>query len=63
LREVKNMNNVIELRLEAENVNDDGWEKVIDTLRDNLPGFVVTYGDGNYMTFSFNVQEEEHEQV
>ena len=54
------MNNIIELRLEAENVNDDGWKKVIDTLRDNLPGFVVTYGDGNYMTFSFhNAQNEE----
>jgi len=39
------------LIFEAEDVNDPKWDKVIEVLSDNIPGFEVRYGDGNYMNF------------
>ncbi len=48
------MNNIIEVNLEAEDVNDEGWDKIIEILSKNLPDFSVSYGDGNYITFTFN---------
>ena len=48
------MNNIIEVNLEAEDVNDEGWDKIIEILSKNLPGFSVSYGDGNYMTLRYH---------
>lgn len=53
------MNNIIEVNLEAEDVNDEGWAKIIETLRKNLPGFSVSYGDGDYMTLKFHSHKYE----
>lgn len=53
------MNNIIELNFEAENVNDEGWEQVISTLKQNLSGFSVSYADGDNMTFSFHTHKYE----
>ena len=39
------------LIFEAEDVNDPKWDAVIDVLSENIPGFEVRYGDGNYMNF------------
>lgn len=36
---------------EAEDVNDEVWDTIIEKLRE-IPGFKVWYGDGNWMTFS-----------
>ena len=47
------------LLFEAENVNDEGWNVIIKTLKDNLPGFEVLYGDGNYMEFKWDSEEYE----
>ena len=48
------MNNIIEVNLEAEDVNDEGWAKIIEVLSKNLPGFSVNYGDGDFMTLKFH---------
>lgn len=48
------MNNIIEVNLEAEDVNDEGWKKIIKVLSDNLPGFSVNYGNGDFMTLIFH---------
>lgn len=53
------MNNIIEVNLEAEDVNDEGWAKIIETLRKNLPGFSVSYGDGDFMTLKFHSHKYE----
>lgn len=39
------------LIFEAEDVNDPKWDIIIDVLSENIPGFEVRYGDGNYMNF------------
>lgn len=53
------MRDIIELNFETEDVNADGWEQVIDTLRNNLNGFQVLYGDGDNMTISFHTHKYE----
>lgn len=45
------------LLFEAEDVNDENWDMIIEMLRDNLPGFEVLYGDGNYMEFKWDKEE------
>lgn len=45
------------LLFEAEDVNDEKWNMIIETLRDNLLGFEVLYGDGNYMEFKWDKEE------
>lgn len=45
------------LLFEVEDVNDEGWDMIIETLKDNLPGFEVLYGDGNYMEFKWDREE------
>lgn len=50
-REVDNMDNYV--NFEAENCNDKSWNVIIKTLKDHLPNFDVSYGDGDYMTFRF----------
>lgn len=45
------------LVFEAWDVNDPAWERVIDVLRDNIPGFEVRYGDGHNMIFTFPDKE------
>lgn len=45
------------LIFEAEDVNDERWNVIIETLRDNLPGFEVLYGEGDYMEFRWNSEE------
>lgn len=39
---------------QADDVNDESWETIIEILKDNLPDFSVSYGDGDYMTFSWS---------
>ena len=46
---VENNNVVI---FEAEDVNDPTWETIISVLRENIPGFNVGYGDGDWMAFA-----------
>lgn len=46
---VENNNVVI---FEADDVNDPTWDIIISVLRENIPGFHVGYGDGNYMAFA-----------
>lgn len=46
---VENNNVVI---FEAEDVNDLTWEYIISVLRENIPGFHVGYGNGNWMAFA-----------
>lgn len=50
------MSEMIELTFEAQDVNNENWETIINTLKENIPDFKVSYGDGNYMTFSFKRQ-------
>ena len=45
------------LLFEAENVNDEGWDMIIEMLRNNLSGFEILYGDGNYMEFKWDKEE------
>lgn len=49
-KEAVENNNV--LIFEAEDVNDPAWETVIDVLTENIPGFNVGYGNGNWMAFA-----------
>lgn len=46
---VENNNVVI---FEAEDVNDPTQENIISVLRENIPGFNVGYGNGNWMAFA-----------
>lgn len=46
---VENNNVVI---FEADDVNDSTWDIIISVLRENIPGFHVGYGNGNYMAFA-----------
>ena len=41
------------LMFEADDVNDSGWRFIIKTLKDNIPNFRVTYGDGDNMCFEW----------
>ena len=45
------------LIFEAEDVNDEGWDTIANILRENIPGFEVLYGDGNYMEFKWDKEE------
>ena len=45
------------LIFEAENVNDEGWDTIANILRENIPGFEVLYGNGNYMEFKWDKEE------
>lgn len=49
-REAVENNNV--LLFEAEDCDDPMWEYVITILRENIPGFSVGYGKGNWMAFA-----------
>ena len=40
------------LLFEAEDCNDPMWEYVIAILSENIPGFNVGYGNGNWMAFA-----------
>ena len=40
------------LLFEAEDCNDPMWEYVIAILSENIPGFSVGYGNGNWMAFA-----------
>ena len=46
---VENNNVVI---FEAEDVDDPTWDYIISVLRENIPGFNVGYGYGNWMAFA-----------
>ena len=49
-REVVENNYV--LLFEAEDCNDPMWGYVIEILSENIPGFNVGYGKGNWMAFA-----------
>ena len=53
---VENNNVVI---FEADDVNDPTWDTIISVLRENIPGFHVGFGDGNYMAFAIPKNWEE----
>ena len=59
---VENNNVVI---FEADDVNDSTWDTIISVLRENIPGFHVGYGDGNYMAFAIpkEFQREEDNMI
>lgn len=59
---VENNNVVI---FEADDVNDPTWDIIISVLRENIPGFHVGYGDGNYMAFAIpkEFQREEDNMI
>lgn len=44
---------------EAFDVNDLAWDIIIKVLRENIPGFNVGFGDGNYMAFAIPKNWEE----
>ena len=46
---VENNNVVI---FEANDCNDPTWDVIIQVLRENIPGFNVGYGIGNFMAFA-----------
>lgn len=43
------------LIFEAEDVNDKGWDTITNILKENIPGFEVLYGNGNYIEFRWNI--------
>lgn len=43
---------------EADDVNDPTWEIIINVLRENVQGFNVGYGRGNYMAFAVPKKRE-----
>lgn len=45
---------------EASDVNDLAWDIIIKVLRENIPGFNVGFGDGNYMAFAIPKNWEEN---
>ena len=45
---------------EASDVNNLAWEIIIKVLRENIPGFNVGFGDGNYMEFTIPKNWEEN---
>ena len=49
-KEAVENNNV--LLFEAEDCTDPMWEYVIAILSENIPGFNVGYGNGNWMAFA-----------
>ena len=55
---VENNNVVI---FEADDANDPTWETIISVLRENIPGFSVGYGDGDWMAFAVPKKYEEDE--
>lgn len=51
------MNDKEVLTFEVEDVNDPLWEMIIEVLKENINGFEVAYGDGNWI--NFNIPKEE----
>ena len=43
----------MEVTFDADDCNDEGWDVIIQVLEKNLKDFSVSYGDGDYMTFSW----------
>ena len=50
---VEKLEKNMEVLFDADDCNDEGWDVIIQVLKENLKDFYVTYGDGNYMTFSW----------
>lgn len=51
-------NTKIDVRFEAYDCNDEGWDIIIAVLKKELKDFKAFYGEGDKMCFSFTKEDE-----